>query len=506
MKILDLLYGIDTTELHGADGSVKGIASDSRRVKPGWMFICVRGMRHDGHDYIAEAVGNGACFIVCEDAARLTGQNVGYAVCENTRIAEALIWNNWFGDPSRDMKKIAVTGSNGKTSTVFILREIMRSAGYHTGVITTIRAMADDAVLDMGGNGGSSVSDISGAMTTPDPEYFIGAIAEMKKQGCEVLIYEASSHAIDLHKTEAVRPDVAIFTNLTEEHLDYHGDMERYLEVKSRLFRRAGLGIINADDSYGARLPEMIPETPFIKCSAVPERLCEVDTCALRYQSKGSAGVEYIYFSNLAVFRISTPLICRHSVYNTMLAARCAIELGVDPMTVKDTLSCIRGVDGRMCRVDVGMDAPVSVFIDYAHTPAALESVLKCLCEIRRPKERITVVFGCGGDRDPSKRSKMGAIAQKYADLTVVTSDNSRSEDPLAIIADIVSGMGEGNPYVTIPDRIAAIDYAIESANYDDIILLAGKGHEKYEIDQSGKKPFDEEKIVREAVRRCFGD
>ena len=346
-------------------------------------------------------------------------------------------------------------------------------------------------------------------MTTPDPEYFMGAVCEMKKLGCEALIYEASSHAIDMHKTDAVVPDIAIFTNLTEEHLDYHGDMESYLGVKAKLFKRAGLGIVNTDDPWGERLPSMVPDTPFITCSMYPHRLCEVDTCALRYSSKGEDGVEYIYFSNLAVFRVTTPLICRHSVYNTLLAARCAIELGVDPLTVKDALSHIRGVDGRMYRVETGVDfgenVPVSVFIDYAHTAAALESVLQSLCEIRRKGQRILVLFGCGGDRDPSKRSKMGAIAQKYADLTVVTSDNARSEDPLAIISDILAGMGEGNPYAVIPDRPSAIRYAVENARFGDIILLAGKGHEKYEIDRFGKKPFDEERLVREAMRDCFG-
>ena len=507
MEIRELLCGIEVVESRGTEGSVLGISSDSRRIKPGWMFVCVRGLHHDGHDYIGEAVENGAVFLVGEDRERLAASGVDFAVCENTRLAEAMIWNNRYGDPARGMKKVAVTGSNGKTSTVMILREILRSAGMKTGVITTICAMAEDTVLDMGQNGGSSVSHISGAMTTPDPEFFMGAIAEMRRLGCEVLIYEASSHAIHMHKTDAVVPDIAVFTNLTEEHLDYHGDMETYLGVKAELIRRAGMCIVNADDPYGMRLTEMVTETPFIKCSMIPDRLCEVDTCALRYRSKGSCGVEYIYFSNLAVFRVASPLICRHSVYNTMTAARCAIELGVDPLTVKEALARFKGVNGRMQRVEQGNgECPVNVFIDYAHTAAALESVLRSLSEIREKGRRIIAVFGCGGDRDRTKRSKMGAVAQKYADLTVVTSDNARSEDPLAIISDILCGMGAGNPYVVIPDREAAIRYAVESAHYGDIVLLAGKGHEKYEIDRFGKKPFDEERLVREAVRACFGD
>ncbi len=509
MKIQELLRGIEVCELCGSDVPVLGIASDSRCVKPGWMFICVKGIHRDGHDFIGEAVKNGAVFLVGEDRERLSAAGVGFAVSKNTRLAEALIWNNRYGNPAFGMKTVAVTGSMGKTSTVMILREILEKSGMKTGVITTIRAMAGDTVLDMGQNGGSSVSDISGAMTTPDPEYFMGAVAKMKEMGCEVLIYEASSHAIDLCKTDAVSPDIAIFTNLTEEHLDYHGTMEQYLQVKAKLFRRAKMGIINTDDPYGKRLTEIVTDTPFVTCSMESHRLCEVDTCALRYTPKGGEGLEYIYFSNLAVFRVTTPLICRHSVYNTMLAARCAIELGADPLTVKDALAHIRGVDGRMLRVETGVDFgdrnPVSVFIDYAHTAAALESVLRSLCELRQKGSRILLVFGCGGDRDPSKRSKMGAVAQTYADFTVVTGDNARTEDPLKIISDILSGMGAGNPFVVIPDRTAAIRYAVEHADYGDILLLAGKGHEKYEIDRFGKKPFDEERIVREAMRDFFG-
>ncbi len=505
MYIRDLLKGIDIAARRGGEGEVEGISSDSRRVKRGWMFVCVRGMRHDGHDYIGEAVKNGAVFLVGEDEARLSSFGVDYAVCENTRVAEALIWSNRWDSPAAGMKTVAITGSNGKTSTAFILRHILRQAGRRVGMITTVRAMAEESVIDMGQNGGSSLAEAGGAMTTPDPEYFMGAIAEMRKQNCGVLIYEASSHAIHMHKTDAVRPDIALFTNLTEEHLDYHGTMDNYLAVKSALFRRAGLGIVNTDDPYGARLTDMVEGLPFIKCTAQPERLSETDVCALRYRSRGSEGIEYVYFSAPAVFRVTSPLICRHSMYNTMLAARCAMELGVDPLTVQSALREFRGVDGRMWRVDVGETAPVRLFIDYAHTAAALESVLRCLCEIRRPGERIITVFGCGGDRDAAKRSIMGQTAQRYADLTVVTSDNPRTEDPLTIIGHILRGMGVGNPYVVIPDRASAIRYAVEQAREGDILLLAGKGHEKYEINARGKTPFDEEKIVKEAVRHRFG-
>ncbi len=503
MKICDLLDGIETKTLSGAEGRVKGISSDSRRVKKGWMFLCVRGTRHDGHHHVDEAVRNGAVFLVGEEEALLSRYGVGYAVCPNTREAEALIWNNRYGRPAAGMRTVAVTGSAGKTSTVFILRHILRRAGYRVGVVTTLGAMAEDVRLPLGENGGSSLSEGGGAMTTPDPEYFFGAVAAMKTRGCDVLLYEASSHAIHMRKTAGVCPDVALFTNLMEEHLDYHGDMETYFRVKAELFRGVGVGIVNEDDPYGTRLPLVVGETPFLRCTMRPERLAHTDVCALRYRSAGCEGVEYVYFSGPAVFRVRTPLVGRHSVYNTMLAARCAMELGVDPLTVQAALRDVPSADGRMHRVPT--EAPLRVFIDYAHTEAALRSVLRCLTEIRREGERLIAVFGCGGDRDPRKRSKMGAAAQEYADLTVITGDNPRTENPVVILADILSGMGEGNPYVVIPDRETAIRYAVETAREGDIILFAGKGHEKYEIDGVEKIPFDEEKIVREAIKMRFG-
>ena len=490
MKLGEILRGTDVRTAM-PELEISGIASDSRRVRPGFLFVCLRGGRHDGHWHARQAVENGAVCVIGETPAEGVEQML---LTSNARVTESQVWYNFFGRPTDGMTKIAVTGTAGKTSVVFALRHILRSAGRRVGVITTISALAGDDPLPLGEHGGSSVSDLNGAMTTPDPEYFFGAAAEMRARGCDTLIYEASSQSLLLHKTDAVVPDAAIFTNLSPEHLDCHGTMEQYFSAKARLMESAKFGITNADDPYMCRLPEMFPQKTVLTCSADPAKIAETDVCAIRCTSLGADGMEYVYFSDEAVFRIRTPMIGRHSVYNTMQAALCAIRLGVDPLTVKDALAGLQGADGRLYRVCFP-----DVFIDYAHTPGALAAVLSALTEIRR--NRLIVLFGCGGDRDREKRPKMAEAAQKYADLVIVTGDNPRTEDPAQILDEIVQGLDRTKPYAIFPDRREAIRFAVDEADEGDLILLAGKGHEKYEITADGKHPFDEEQIVLDAVR-----
>ena len=500
MTLSEILKGTDI-RTETPEMEISGIASDSRRVCPGDLFLCLRGSRFDGHDYAAQALERGAVCVIGERAVdgimemHLTG---------NARRTESLIWHNFTGRPTDRMKTVAVTGTAGKTSTVFALRHILRSAGWKVGIITTIAAMAGEEILPLGEHGGSSVSDLAGAMTTPDPEYFFGAAAEMVRSGCDILLYEASSQSLLLHKTDAVTPDIALFTNLSPEHLDCHGTMEHYFTAKARLMTSAKLGITNADDPYMSRLPELFPEKTVLTCSAEPSRIAETDVCAIRCTSLGADGMEYVYFSDEAVFRVRTPLIGRHSVYNTMQAALCAIRLGADPMIVKGALAdrCGNAARGRMYRVPIPKeyDFGAEVFIDYAHTPDSLAAVLSVLSEIKRG--RLIVVFGCGGDRDRTKRPKMAETAQRLADFTIVTSDNPRTENPEQILEDILRGIDRSRPYALIPDRREAILRAMEEAGEGDILLLAGKGHETYEITADGRHPFDEEQIVLRAAAK----
>ncbi|MBE6570482.1 MAG: UDP-N-acetylmuramoyl-L-alanyl-D-glutamate--2,6-diaminopimelate ligase, partial [Ruminococcaceae bacterium] len=390
----------------------------------------------------------------------------------------------------------------GKTSVEYILKHMLEKAGHKVGCITTTASLAGDEVIPLGDHGGSSVEDAAGAMTTPDPEYFYGAIAMMRDAGCDVLLYEASSHGLDLRKTDGVRPKIAIFTNLAREHLDYHGTMEAYLAVKARLFSSMGaeIGILCGDDPYCDALIRLAGQTPgnpirFLTCGM--GRNLQRNVTAMRFADHGAEGISYLYCGDDAIFRLKTPLVGKYSVYNTMEAACAALQMGVDPVTVKEAAADMPCVPGRMQKLDLA-DAPFSVYLDYAHTPAALTGVLETALAMN--PERLTVVFGCGGNRDKGKRPLMGQAAQKLAHRVIVTSDNARFEDPSAIIADITAGMEETVPYEVIPDRREAILYSVRTAVAGEILLLCGKGHENYEIRGGAKIPFDEEAIVREAL------
>lgn len=508
MKLNQLIKDVEVIEnTADAELDINYAASDSRRISCGNMFICQRGTKKNGNDYIANAIENGASVIVTDEA---DGNlfDIPHIKVKDARLAEAVIWNNFYGDPAAGMKVIAVTGTNGKTSTVFMLRQIFMEAGFHTGVITTVKAMADDKMIGIGG--GSAVSDADAAMTTPDPEYLYKAIYEMKRAGVEVLIFEASSHSLYQKKIDPIHIDIALFTNLTEEHLDFHGTMENYFSAKARLADMADCIVINCDDEYMSRLSHRVSASQkVISCSADYADKPASDYCvsALRQKLSGVDGVEYIYFSKDAVFYVTSPIPGCFTVYNTLLAISAAIEAGIDPVVVRRAIRNLKGIDGRLEKVDLNNPtADYSVFIDYAHTPAALETVLKTVREIRHPGQRITLLFGCGGDRDRSKRKKMGMIASRLADFVIITSDNCRSEDPDSIIQEIMSGIDAEKPHAVIRDRKRAIEYGICEARKDEILILAGKGHEKYEINAEGKHPFDETEIVRKAALKRASD
>lgn len=501
MKLKELMCGVNV-RTWGCDGELEvgQITSDSRQVLRGGMFICIRGTRHDGHDFVSDALKRGASVVVTEGGEKLP-EGACYVDVENSRLAEAHIWNNMYGRPAEGMQTVAVTGTNGKTSTVFMLKSIFERAGRSVGVISTVRCMAGDSSI--GTFGGSSVSDIHGAMTTPDPEYLYGAVYMMKERGVDTLIFEASSHALSQYKTDPIHVDVAVFTNLSAEHLDYHGNMEKYFAAKARLASLADVLVVNADDVYMSRLAHTARDRT-ITCSAVSSATGRVsaDVTALRQISLGMSGVEYIYFSKRAVFRQTSPIPGRFTVYNTLLASAAAIAAGVDGLCVKEGIASLKSVDGRLERVDLSEDIPFSVYIDYAHTPDALESLLHAVRDVRRDGERITVLFGCGGDRDPYKRRKMGAVASRLADMVIITSDNSRSEDAEKIIREIEAGIDVEKPHAVIRDRREAVEYAVCNAQAGEIILLVGKGHEKYEITADGKRPFDEKEIVKYSVQK----
>ena len=520
MELKRLLEGIPVVPAaEGADpdcgADVKTVSSDSRRASPGCLFVCLRGGRRDGHAFAAEAVGKGALFVLGEyPAPGVPPERM--LLTDDTRRAESFLWNNLTGRPTDGMRKIAVTGTAGKTTVTLLISAILRAAGMKTGTLTTVRCEAGGIPVPMGDNGGSSVSDIPGAMTTPDPEYFFGAAAAMRKAGCGAFLYEASSQSLALGKTAAIVPDLAVFTNLSPEHLDFHGTMEAYFQAKASLLRAVREAVISGDPWLN-RLPAMFPETSFTVC--LPDGLtgegpdaappCREICRAGSVRSLGADGMEYLWISPRAAFRIRTPMPGRFSVVNTMLAAAAALRTGVDPAVVRDAIGGFRGVDGRMCPVTAepaaherepggGKGKKPAVFIDYAHTPEAMKAALGAVKEFSRGP--VTAVFGCGGERDRGKRPAMARTAESLADTVVVTSDNPRGEDPDGILRDILAGFSGKKPAAVIPDRERAVRFAISSAPPDGTVLLFGKGHEKYEITAEGKRPFDEEAVAREAL------
>lgn len=471
---------------------INAVKSNSENIEKGDLFVCVKGLRHDGHDYIQKAVARGAAAVIAE---RHIECGVPVIVIENTRRALPVLCDAQYGFPSKKLKLVAVTGTNGKTSVTYMLRAIFGASMYKTGLIGTVKCCCGDKILDSG-NGNPLAN-----MTTPDPEVLFSLLAQMADEGVEYVFMEASSHALALDKLEGLGFEAAVFTNLTPEHLDFHEDMEEYFLTKSKLFEKSKRCIINTDDPYGKRLIERFrPKS--VGCSTI--RKC-CDYFAGDIKELGIDGSEYRLVAPARQFIVRTPLVGSFNVTNTLEAAACAVELGISPKSIMSALAVMNGVDGRLERVRLGIITDYSVFVDYAHTPDALYNLLETLCKIRRCGERIVLAFGCGGDRDRSKRRKMGEIAARYADKLIITSDNSRSEKPSDIIAEIVDGIGDFE-HTVIEDRAEAIEYVIKTAQKGDLIVLAGKGHEEYEIDAEGKHPFSEKKIAAAAAQKYYSD
>ena len=470
------------------DLDITKIVTDSREAAPGCLFLCIKGRHSDGHGFVNDAIKAGAAIIVAEQVRdACVGGAAAYIMLENTRRVAALLYNAWYGNPVKKMKIIGVTGTNGKTSVCFLLTELFRAAGFRCGLVGTVCCQSAD------GRALSPLrSDSLANMTTPDPEELYRLLAKMAEDRVEYVFMEVTSHALALHKTDAIFFDTAIFTNLTQDHLDFHETMEEYFSAKRRLFSQCRRAVINADDAAGRRL---LAE---VRCPTVTCSVTEGEYCALSRKSLGLSGSVYRLKTPTESFEITLGIPGGFSVMNSLEAAAVALSYGISPETVQRVLRTTAGVTGRMERLRID-GAPFSVLIDYAHTPDALEKLLRSVWEIRRSGERIVLLFGCGGDRDRSKRREMARIASRYADFTIVTADNSRSEDPEQIFSDILKGLDKEKPYTVIRDRRAAIFFAVRSARPGDILILAGKGHETYEIDAEGRHPFDERRIVKEA-------
>ncbi len=473
MKLSDLLKGIEVKNEY-TDKEVADVTSDSRLIKENFLFVCIKGATFDGHSVAGEMLEKGACAVVVERDLGLEGQ----IIVEDTRSALSPICANFYGNPADRLKLIGITGTNGKTTTTFLIKQILESLGKKVGLIGTVQNMVGDEIYPA-------------HYTTPDPHELQQLFAKMVEAGCEYCVMEVSSQALAQGRVNGVSFEVGAFTNLTQDHLDYHKTFENYFEAKRMLFKNCNFAVTNADDDYGMKIVEGLS----CKVSTYGVKNISADYTARNVEFSAS-GVRYELVCD-SIGRVNCPIPGRFSVYNSLCAASIVLTLGFDFCEVVIALSKCRGVKGRIEVVPT--DTDYTVIIDYAHSPDGLKNIISSLKEIARG--RVVTLFGCGGDRDKTKRPIMGKIAAELSDYCIVTSDNPRSENPTDIINDILEGMKDiKTPTKVIENRKEAICWAVKHARTDDIILLAGKGHETYQILPTGTIHFDEREAVAEAL------
>lgn len=475
MKLAELLSGIEIKEgCYDPELEITGISYDSRETKPGEAFVAIPGFSSDGYRFIPKALERGAAVIICEREPEQKAQYVQVADC---RRALAQMGANWYGHPADKMTMIGVTGTNGKTTITYLLKTVLeKTLGAKVGLIGTIQNMIGDTVIHT-------------ERTTPESLELQKLFSEMVQAGCTHCVMEVSSHALVLHRADEISFETGIFTNLTEDHLDFHKTMEAYCEAKAMLFSRCRYGVVNTDDPYAPKI------MAHASCKLL--RYAERDTAAdLRAENirLHAGSVEFTAKTNNAQAEIHLAIPGGFTVYNALGVIGAGLTLHIPLADIAQALQTASGVKGRV-EVVPTPGKPYTVLIDYSHTPDSLENVLKTVRGFC--KGRVIAVFGCGGDRDPFKRPIMGRIGAELADLSVVTSDNPRTEDPMDIINAIVEGMHEGpHPHVVIENRVQAIEWALAHAQKDDVIVLCGKGHETYQEIGHEKRHLDEREVV----------
>jgi UDP-N-acetylmuramoyl-L-alanyl-D-glutamate--2,6-diaminopimelate ligase len=508
VDLLELLEKVDVLEVHGTRArEIEGICFDSRRCEADFLFVAVAGMKFDGHLFVPEAVRRGAKAIVYEKEIARHASYTSIRV-RDSRRALGVLGKNFFENPSGALGLVGVTGTNGKTTVTYLLESILREAGHEPGVIGTVNYRWGTKVLPA-------------SHTTPESFELQRLLAEIRSAGITHVVMEVSSHALELRRVEDCEFDLGIFMNLTQDHLDFHGTMEDYYASKKRFFtdllagekngRRQGR-IINIDDPWGRRLAEELGAKGLVtfgidSIAFVQAKEAELSLGEIRAEIETPAGA----------FPLRAPLSGRFNLYNILAATAAAFHLGIPLSAIQRGIECAKPVPGRLEKIsETGEPA---VFVDYAHSEDALKRVLQNLARFR--KGRIITVFGCGGDRDRGKRPLMGRAAAEQSDRVIVTSDNPRTEEPLAIIGAIEGGIdanvmkkispeelraaGAGKTYTVVADRREAIGLAIGMASPDDIVLIAGKGHEDYQIIGTVTIPFDDRTVGREALDRLRG-
>ena len=498
MRLSELLKsaGIDSLVENG-DCEITGVTSSTRQVKEGMLFLAIEGLHTDGHRFIEDAIACGAVAAVVSKTALESGRvsvskkDLPLVAVEDTRRALSYLCSAFYGHPQRQMRLVGVTGTNGKTTVSRLVYEILTRSGIKAGLIGTVGCIAPSGRLSC------ESADPNANMTTPDPEQLFLVLRRMLDEGVEVVVMEVTSHALHFSKVAPLEMEIGVFTNLSEDHLDLHGTMEAYFMTKAKMLERCRYRVVNCDDRYGRMIAER--SEGCYSCSMEGRgTICNAEDV----REMGSDGLEYKLTSPTLRLRVRSPMAGRFNVMNTMQAAICAHLLGVRAADIQASLAHSKGAEGRLERIPLDRGLDFTVYLDYAHTPDALENLCRAARGFLPKGGRLVLLFGCGGDRDRAKRPMMGKIATMLSDMAVITSDNSRGERTSDIIREILSGAESCACFTVIEDRREAIEYVIRNARGGDVILLAGKGHECYEIGEKGRKPFSEKEIVAEAIRK----
>lgn len=482
MKLRELLKDIEVISFNGdPDLEINGIAYDSRKVKKGDLFICVSGYVQDGHNYINDALSRGASAFIVEKDVEAAGAAV--VKVQSSRAAMSILASSFYGNPTQELQLIGITGTSGKTTTTYLLKSIFEAAHKKVGLLGTISTQIGDKVY---------VS----SKTTPEAVDLQSLFREMADMHMDYAVMEVSSHSLELGRVDGCKFSVGVFTNLSQDHLDFHKTMDSYREAKKKLFYKTRkANIINIDDIHGKLIADELRgiKTPLLTFGIDNE--ADITAKNINIHSKG---VSFILTTPEYETELKIKIPGKFSVYNALAAAAAAYASGIDRKAIKDGLYKVGCVPGRSEIIET--DTPYSVMIDYAHKPDGLEKILTTIRQYA--KGRIITLFGCGGDRDKEKRPMMGKIAGELSDYVIITSDNPRSEDPMEIIEQAEAGIkSTGCDYICIENRRDAIKFALKMAKPDDIVLLAGKGHEPYQVLKDRTIPFDERDIVEELLR-----
>lgn len=480
MKLRELIKNLSIIEMNAdAELEISGVSYDSRKTEKGDMFVAIRGFEADGHKFIPKAVENGAAVILCEEKPSC---DIPYVLVSDSRYGLAIVSRDFFGDPASEMTMIGITGTSGKTSSSYLIKHMLESKL--------------DAKVGLIGTNGNMIGDefLHTEHTTPESYELHKLFRHMADSGCTHVVMEVSSHSLTLERVAGIHFDVALYTNLSQDHLDFHGTMEEYAAAKRKLFSMCSLGCFNLDDAWA----DFMRDGASCRTMTFSTEKNEADLVAKDIRLTAD-GVRFAPVSGdeISITKLSIPGM--FSVYNALGTMSVGLALGLSLADCSDAMSSAKGVKGRLEIVPTGRD--FSVVIDYSHKPDALEKVLKTLKPVTRG--RLIALFGCGGDRDKLKRPIMGRIAADNADLVVVTSDNPRTEDPDEIIREIVAGMKDKRtPTKVICDRREAIAWAIDNAAPGDVLLLAGKGHEDYQVVGHEKHHMDEREIVADCLKK----